>query len=86
MEAFKKFKGFSRGCEINSPSMAAVNRHRKGARFPSTMINDNLEEGDGDFTTYCHDPMEDDSASIIDKLELLKQSVSFDAYKNCNEE
>ena len=35
------------------------------------MINDNLE-GDGDFTTHCHDLMEGDSAFINDKLELLK--------------
>ena len=64
--------------------MAEVNRHRKGVRFPGTMINYNLE-GDGDFTTHCHDLMEGDSASINDKLELLKQSVFIDSYKNCDD-
>ena len=64
--------------------MAEVNRHRKGVRFPGTMINDNLE-GDGDFATHCHDLMEGDSASINDKLELPKQSVFIDSYKNCDD-
>ena len=31
--------------------------------WDATMSKDDLEEGDGDFTTPCVDPMEDDSAS-----------------------
>ena len=54
--------------------MAAVNRHRKGARFTGTVINDDLEEGDGYFATHYHDNMESDSAFIMDKLEYLKHS------------
>ena len=52
------------------------------------MSNNDLEEGDGDFTIHCHDPVEGDSVCIkleklkIDKLELLKQEVFIDAYKN----
>ena len=38
------------------------------------MSNDDLEEGDGEFTTNFDNPMEGDSASII--LELLKKAVS----------
>ena len=47
-----------------------------------SMSNDDLEEGEGGFKTHCHDPLEGDSASIIDKLESLKQAVFIDAYKN----
>ena len=79
MEPFKKFRGFLRDCGINSPSMAAVNRHRKGARFTGTVINDDLEEGDGYFATHCHDNMEGDSTFFVDKLEYLKQLVFIDA-------
>lgn len=48
------------------------------------MSNDDLEEGVDDFTTHCHDPMEDDSVSIIAKLGLLKQIRFIYAYKNCD--
>lgn len=37
-----------------------------------TMSNDDLEEGDGNFTPLCDDPMEDDSLPIISILELIK--------------
>lgn len=40
-----------------------------------TMGNDDLEEGDGNFTSLCDDPMEDDSLPIISILELIKQTV-----------
>ena len=50
--------------------------------FPNTMSNDDLEEGDGEFTTNFDNPMEGDSASII--LELLKKAVFIDANKNCD--
>ena len=30
------------------------------------MSNDDLKEGDGDFTTHCHDSMEDDSVSKLE--------------------
>ena len=39
-----------------------------------TMSNDDLEEGDGNFTSVCDDPMEDDSLPIISILELIKQT------------
>ena len=77
--------GFWRDCGINSPSMAAVNRHRKEPEFLGTMSNDDLEEGHGDFTIHCHDLMAGDNASIIDKFELLKQAVFIDTYKNCDD-
>ena len=46
------------------------------------MSNDDLEEGDGEFTTHYDNPMEGDSASII--LDLLKEAVFIDANKNCD--
>ena len=46
------------------------------------MSNDDLEEGDGEFTTHYDNPMEGDSASII--LDLLKKAVFIDANKNCD--
>lgn len=61
--------------------MAAVNRHNKGVWFSNTVSKDDLEEGDGEFTTNFDNPMEGDSASII--LELLKKAVFIDADKNC---
>lgn len=61
--------------------MAAVYRHRKGSGFSDTMGNDDLEEGDHDFTRLCNNPMEDDSARLI-ILEFLKQEV-FHADNNC---
>ena len=36
----------------------------------------------GDFTTHCDDPMEDDSASIIRNLEVFKQAAFITANKN----
>ena len=78
LEPFKKcWRCFWRDFETGSPSMAAVNRHRKG--FAASMSNDHMKVGDDDFTTHCHDPMEADSASIIHNLELLKQAVFIDA-------
>ena len=50
--------------------------------FPNTMSNDDLEEGDGKFTTHFDNSMEGDSASII--LELLKNAVLINANKNCD--
>ena len=46
------------------------------------MSNDDLEEGDGEFTTHFDNSMEGDSASTI--LELLKKAVFIDADKNCD--
>ena len=50
--------------------------------FLNTMSNNDLEEGDGEFTTHYDNPMEGDSASII--LDLLKKAVFIDANKNCD--
>ena len=60
--------------------MSAVNRHRE--RFPGTMSNDDLKKQEGDFATNCGNPMEGDSKSIIQNLELLKQAVLIDTNKN----
>ena len=62
--------------------MAAVNRHRRRAACPGNISIDNLEEGDCDFIIHYDDLMEDDSASIINILELFKQVVFNDADKN----
>ena len=62
--------------------MAAVNRHRKGASFVGTLSNNDLEEGDSDFTTHCDNSFESDNASIIRNLEFLKQTVFIGANKN----
>ena len=62
--------------------MAAVNRHRRETGFPGTMINDDLEEGDSDFTTHCNYPLKVDSACIINILGLLEQAVFINDNKN----
>ena len=62
--------------------MAAVNRHRRKTGFPGTMINDDLEEGDSDFTIHCNYPVKVDSACIINILGLLKQAVFINVNKN----
>ena len=72
-------------CGVYLSGMAAVNTHRCGAGFTGTMINDDLEECDSDFTTHWDDPMEGGSSSIISNLELLKQAVLIDASKNCDD-
>ena len=46
------------------------------------MINNDLEEDDGDFITHGDYPMEADIASIINILELLKQAAFINANKN----
>ena len=61
--------------------MATANRHRSGMRFPSTMIKDDLEEGNSDFTTHCDYTVKVDSASIINILGLLKHAIFIDANK-----
>ena len=65
--------------------MTAVNGHRKGVSFMGTVSNNDLEEGDSDFTTHCDNSFEGDNASIIRNLEFLKQTVSIDANKNCTD-
>ena len=62
--------------------MTIVNRHRKGAIYPSTVSNDDLEEANSDFTTLCNGPIEFDSAPFINSLELLKQTAFINADKN----
>ena len=62
--------------------MTIVNRHRKGAIYPSTVSNDDLEEANSDFTTLCNGPIEFDSAPFINILELLKQTAFINADKN----
>ena len=62
--------------------MTTANRHRSGMRFPSTMIQDDLEEGNSDFTTHCDYTGKVDSASIINILGLLKHAIFIDANKN----
>ena len=47
------------------------------------MSSDDLEEGDGDVTTYCSNRMEGGSTSIIQNLKLLEQAVFIDADKDC---
>ena len=71
---------FCRDFGINSSSMSAVNRHRE--RFPGTMSNDDLKKQEGDFATNCGNPMEGDSKSVIQNLQLLKQAVLTDTNKN----
>ena len=63
--------------------MSAVNRHRE--RFPGTMSNDHLKKQEGDFATNCGNPMEGDSKSIIENLQLLKQAVLIDTNKNVDD-
>ena len=63
--------------------MAAVNRHRNG--FSPIMSNDNLGQGDVNFTTHCDSLMEGNSDSISHNLELLKEAVFFDSFKNCDD-
>ena len=49
------------------------------------MNNDDLEEGDGNFTTLCGDAMEDDNRPIINILELFKQTIFINVDKTCDE-
>ena len=65
--------------------MAAVNRQRRGAAFPGNISIDNLEEGDGDFISHYDDFMEDDSAAMINILELFKQALLIYADNNCDD-
>ena len=60
MEVFKCCRGFWRDCEVYFASTAAINRHRRWVGFTDTMINNNLEESNIDFTSRC-----DDSSKII---------------------
>ena len=46
-------------------SVDAINIHRRGAECSGTVGSDDLEEGDGDFTTLCGHPLEDDNAPTI---------------------
>ena len=80
-EAFICRRGFRRGFEILFPNMATANRHRSGMRFFSTMIKNDLEKGNNDFTTHCDYPVKVDSASIINILGLLKHAIFIDANK-----
>lgn len=41
-----------------------------------------LEEGDGHFTTLCNSPIVDDSVTNINILELLKQTTFINFDKN----
>ena len=75
-------RAFRGDCEFFFPSMAAVNRHRRETGFRGTMINDDLEEGDSDFTTHYNYPVKVDSTCIINILGLLKQAVFINANKN----
>lgn len=49
------------------------------------MSNGDLEEGDVGFTTLCDDPMKDDSAPIINILELFKHLAFVDGDSNCDD-
>ena len=77
--------GFGVIVEFIPPSMAATNKHRRGAACPGNISIDNLEEGDGDFVIHYENLMRDDSAPIINILELFKQTGFIDADKKCDD-
>ena len=76
---------FRNDCGVDSPSIATVKKHRRGVAYPDNIRIDNLEEGGGDFTIHYNDLIKDDSAPIINILELLKKTIFIDADKNCND-
>ena len=49
------------------------------------MSNDDLKKQEGDFATNWGNPMEGDSKSIIQNLQLLKQAVLIDTNKNLDD-
>ena len=56
---------------IYSPSIAAINRHRRRRECPGNMYVVHLEESDGGYIIYYVDLLEDDSVSITNILEVL---------------
>lgn len=58
-------------CGVSSPSMDAINRHRRRGVCPGNMHIDNLEESNGVFILYFGDLLEDNSAPITNILKNL---------------
>ena len=64
--------------------MAAANKHRRGATCSGTISINNLK-GDGNFAIHYDSLMMDNSAPIINILELFKQEAFIKADKNCDD-
>lgn len=75
---------FCRDCGIYFPTVAIVNRHRKGVGYSSTISNGNLKEAGTNFASLCNDPVEDDSALVISILELFNETIFINAVENCD--
>ena len=58
-------------CGVSSPSMDAINRHRRRGVCSGNMHIDNLEESNGVFILYFGDLLEDNSAPITNILKNL---------------